>query len=88
MFSGDPRESADLLMGQALALEVDGLHPLLHPGVRMMEPLVVEGVEVRGGEVDVDHHRGRVGFRVPYSMQEPASLGGAPGHDNPQLSAA
>ena len=54
----------------------------------MMEPLVVEGVDVRGREVDVDHHRGRVGFRVPYSMQEPASLGGAPGHDNPQLSAA
>src|SRR5512135_451859 len=54
---GDPRQAADLLVGQSLALEVDGLHPHLGPGMRVVEPRVVEGVNVLRREVDEDHRR-------------------------------
>lgn len=54
---GDPGQAADLLVGQPLALEVDGLHLELHPRVGVVEPLVVEGVDVLRGEVDGDHRR-------------------------------
>ena len=56
----DPGQAADLLVGQALALEVDGLHLQLHPRMGVVEAFVVEGVDLRGCELDVDHHRGPV----------------------------
>jgi hypothetical protein len=45
------------------ALEVDGLHLELHPRVRVVEPLVVEGVDVLRGEVDLDHADGLAEWR-------------------------
>src|SRR5687768_11062080 len=45
-------------MGEALALEVDRFHLQLDPGMGMMESLVVEGLDLLGCEVDVDHRRG------------------------------
>ena len=49
---GDPRQSTDLLVGEALALEVDGLYLQSDAGVGVMEPFVVQGVDRLGGEVD------------------------------------
>src|SRR5512147_281220 len=54
---GDADQAADVVVGQALALEVDGLHLQLHLGVGVMEPLVVQGVDLLGCEVDVHHRR-------------------------------
>ena len=54
---GDAGQAADVLVGQPLALEVDGLHLQLHPGMGVMEPFVVQGVDLLGREVDVDHRR-------------------------------
>ncbi len=45
------------MVGQALALEVDGLHLQLHPRMGMVEPLEVKGVDIMWGEVDGDHRR-------------------------------
>ena len=69
---GDPGEAADFVLGQPLALEVDGLHLQLHPRVRMMEPLVVEGVDVLGSEVDGDHRRGP--GRIPWVSEQAVSV--------------
>lgn len=55
---GDADQLADDVVGQALTLEVDRFHLQLHPGMGMMEPLVVQGVDLLGGEVDMDHRRG------------------------------
>jgi hypothetical protein len=55
---GDAVQLADEVVGQALALEVERLHLQLHPGMGVMEPLVVQGVDLFGCEVDVDHRRG------------------------------
>jgi hypothetical protein len=64
---GDPRQPADLLVEQALAREVDRLHLLLHPGVRVVEALVMEGLDVLGDEADVDHRRDPAGSWVSCS---------------------
>lgn len=69
---GDPGQPADLLVGSALALEVDGLHLGLHPWVRMVGPLVVEGVDILRGEVDGEHRR-RLG-RVSWVPEQAMSL--------------
>jgi hypothetical protein len=54
----DPGHPADVVVGQALALEVDRLHLELDPRMGMMEAFVVQGVDVLGREVEVDHRRG------------------------------
>ena len=55
---GDAGQAADDVVGKALTLEIDRFHLQLHPGMGMMEPFVVQGVDLLGGEVDVDHRRG------------------------------
>jgi hypothetical protein len=56
----DPSQPADLVMGQPLALQVDRLHLQLHPRMGVMKAFVVEGVDVRGREIDLDHRQGPV----------------------------
>jgi hypothetical protein len=55
----DPREPADLAVRQAPALEVGRPHLLLHPGMGVVEAIVMEGVDGLGGEVDGDHRGGQ-----------------------------
>ena len=60
----DPGQPADVVVGQALALEVDGLHLQLHPWVGVVEPLEVKGLDILRAEVDGEHRRrpGRVSW--------------------------
>jgi hypothetical protein len=64
--TADPSQPADIVMRQALALEVDRLHLELDSRMGVMESFVVRSVDVLDLEVDVDHHGGpdQVGWGV------------------------
>ena len=54
---GDADQAAEVLVREALTLEVDGLHLQLYPGMGVVKPLMVQSVDLLGSEVDVDHRR-------------------------------
>src|SRR4051812_702807 len=54
----------------------------------MMKAFVVQGVDVLGGKVDLDHRDGRAEDVVLLEVPEPVSLRSPTSQDNPQSQAA